>query len=242
MPSSCCAVMPMPTANESYIFESRHSTQNLYPPSFHLLLAGVALMWATPTLLCAKNAREAQISATLFSDLLLARDALCRPSSGEVQHFRDVAVFLLGALTQSPTNSRPATAFSNGDRAFLCRDLAAKRKKGNQLLRILPICSPLAMCVTPRLALLRRLFQPACGEVENNAQVIAKSSLLSTKSPQLFIICPPLFRRPPPPFAQNFFGIQREKNTISRKFYTVLFGGSKKKPYICSVKLTQVKK
>lgn len=56
----------MPTANESYIFESRHSTQNLYPPSFRLLLAGVALVWATPTLLYAENAREAQISATFF--------------------------------------------------------------------------------------------------------------------------------------------------------------------------------
>lgn len=39
-----------------------------------------------------------------------------------------------------------------------------------------------------------------------------------------------------------FFGKRREKNIISRKFYTILFGRSKKKPYICSVKLTQVRK
>ena len=125
--------------------------------------------------------------------------------------------------------------------------------------------STLAMCGSPRLALLRRRFPPVCGEMENNARVSSKSSLLSAKSPQLFSICPPLFRRSPPPFAENsnprsvscpmagrkglfsprlplFFGIQREKNTISCKFYTVLFGGSKKKPYICSVKFTQVKK
>lgn len=148
---------------------------------------------------------------------------------------------------------------------FVPRSRSEKEEGRPTIAHIADLYPWLAMRRPPRLALLRRLFQPACGEVENNAQVIAKSSLLSAKSPQLFSICPPLFRRPPPPFAKNsnprsvscpmagrkglfsprlpfFFGKRREKNIILRKFYTIFFGRSRKKPYICSVKLTQVRK